>query len=186
MKLNVTNRSNEQKREAKRLRRDGRIPAALYKRGEQSETIAVDDHEFKAHLRSIKKGHLSTSIFTLVGEDGKEKRAIVKDIQYHVTTYAILHLDFEELVEDVSVNIKVPIECTGVVDCVGIKLGGVLRTVLRHLQVRCLPKDIPSCFYIDVKELKLLEKRRLKQMTIPETVRPLMDLNEVAVVIAKR
>ncbi len=100
--------------------------------------------------------------------------------------YSVIHLDFEELHSDVPVTVKVPIEMTGVVDCIGVKLGGILRQVIRHVKVRCLPKDIPSCFYLDVKSLDLRQSRRLNDLEIPETLRPLVDLNEVAVLIAKR
>ncbi len=111
---------------------------------------------------------------------------ILKDIQYDPTNYSIIHLDFEELLDDVPVNVKVPIECTGVVDCTGVKLGGILRQVIRHLRVRCLPKDMPSFFQVDVKAMGIMDVKRLADLNIPQTVRPLADMNEVAVVIAKR
>lgn len=186
MKLNATNRSIEQTKEAKRLRRDGRIPAVVYNRGKDSEAITIDSAEFEAHLRKIPKGRLPTSVFTLVGENGKEKKVVVKDIQYHVITYSVTHLDFEELTEKVPVSVKVPIECTGAVDCVGVKQGGVLRTVMRHVRVKCLPKDIPDCFLVNVADLELMGAKRLKDVAIPQTIRLLAHLNDVAVIVAKR
>jgi large subunit ribosomal protein L25 len=95
-------------------------------------------------------------------------------------------MDFEELADDVPVNVKVPIECAGIVDCIGIKLGGVLRQVIRSLKVRCLPKDIPNAFVIDIRSMNQRETRRLSDLNIPESIRPLVDLNEVAVAIVKR
>ncbi|NGX57772.1 MAG: 50S ribosomal protein L25 [Chlamydiae bacterium] len=186
MKLNIIERSKEKKRESNRIRRSGDIPAVLYGRGIESETVTVKGEEFAATLRAIPKGRLSTTVFTLVGKAGKERRAIVKDIQYHSTTYNILHLDFEILEKDVRVNVKIPIECTGVLDCIGIKLGGVLRRVIRYIQVNCLPDDIPTVFEVDVKDLGVRQYRKLKDLAIPENVRPLANLEEVAVVIAMR
>jgi len=186
MKLNYTKRAAEKKSQSKSLRREGKVPAVLYVRGKASEPVTADLAEFQSHLRQVKPGHLPTTIFSLVGEDGKERKSIVKEIQYHPTTYDILHLDFEELVDDVHVNIKVPIECTGVVDCVGIKLGGVLRQVIRHVKVRCLPKDIPSSFELDIRSLNMSDSKRLSDIEIPANVRSLANLREVAVVIVKR
>lgn len=186
MKLQVTKRSNEQKNEVKRLRRDGKIPAVIYGHDGKSATATVDRREFETCLRKIQKGHLSTTIFELEGEDGKNLKAIVKDIQYHVTTYAILHLDFEQLTDKVPVSIKVPIECQGVIDCVGVKLGGVLRTVMRQVKIRCLPKDIPACFWVDVKDLGMMETKRLKDIKIPETIKLMASTEDVAVIVAKR
>lgn len=186
MKLKTISRSTEKKSENKKLRREGLIPSIIYTRGKDAESIAVDRIEFGSLLRKVQSGRLSTTIFTLVGEDGKERRAIVKDIQYKPTNYEVIHLDFEELIDKLPINVKVPIECTGIVDCIGVKLGGVLRQVIRHVRVRCLPKDIPNAFQIDVKTLNQRESRRLKDIEIPKTIRPLVDLNEVAVLIAKR
>ncbi len=186
MKLKVIERKADKKSEAKRLRRDGSIPAALYSKGKTADNIAVDRAEIEALIRSIPKGTLSTTIVTIVDEKGKERRAIVKDVQYHPTTYDILHMDFEELIDDVLVNINVPIVCTGIVDCVGIKLGGVLRQVIRTLKVRCLPKDIPRAFELNIASMGQLQSKRLADLDIPSTVRPLANLNEVAVAIVKR
>lgn len=187
MKLNVTKRTAGKKSESKQLRRAGQIPAIIYMRGkEAADNIVVKDSEFDAILRQIQPGRLSTQVFALVDEKGKERRALLKEIQYHVTKYNVIHLDFEELADNVPVNVKVPIECTGIVDCVGIKLGGVLRQVIRYLKVRCLPKDIPGAFTLDIRSLGQRDTRRLKDLNIPETIRPLVDLNEVAVAIVKR
>lgn len=186
MKLQTVKRAKDNKSEVKKLRREGFIPAVLYVKGEAGDTLAVNRNEFGSYLRHVKPGHLPTSIFTLTDENGRERRVLIKDIQYEVTTYAVTHLDFEELVEGQKVNVKVPIECTGAAECVGIKLGGVLRQVIRHVRVRCLPKDLPSFFELDVRELGIKQSKRLSQLTIPSTVRPLADLNEVVAVIVKR
>jgi len=105
-----------------------------------------------------------------------------------------LHLDFEELKPDTVVSVKVPIECTGVVDCVGVKLGGVVRQVIRYVKVRCLPKNIPSVFQVDVKDLSINQSRRLNDLTTTDgtkitehnELRPVGNLNLVAVGIVKR
>lgn len=186
MKLTISERSIEKKREPKRIRREGKIPAILYSGGKEGQNIAVDEAEFSAALRRVVPGRLSTTVFTLKDAKGREHRAVIKDIQYKSTNYQVLHLDFAELVNDVKINVKVPIECIGVAECVGVKLGGYLRQVIRHVEVRCLPKDLPSVFEIDVAELGNRQYKKLKDLTIPETVKPLADLNEVVVVIAKR
>lgn len=186
MQLKVFKREQAKKSESNRIRREGNIPAIVYVRGKPTESVIIDGVEFSTFLRTVKPGRLSTSIFVLKDESGKTRRAILKEIQYHPTSYKVQHLDFEELFDDVKVTLNVPIECTGVVDCIGVKLGGVLRQVIRKLRVRCLPKDIPDVFTIDVKDMAQNEKKRLAELSIPETVRPVANLNEVAIVIAKR
>lgn len=185
MKLDVQTRSSEKKSESKKLRREGKIPAVLYSKGENGQEITVDGAEFQKILNTTPKGTLSSKIFTL-SINGKEVKAIIKEIQYHVTTYTIVHLDFEELHDDVVVSLNIPVVCTGVADCAGVKLGGVLRQIIRQVKIRALPKDIPSEFNIDVRALGLGQTKRLRDIEIPAGVTPVTDLKEVAVVVGRR
>jgi large subunit ribosomal protein L25 len=54
------------------------------------------------------------------------------------------------------------------------------------VRIRCLSDDLPSYFELDIRELGLRQTKRLKDLQIPKTVRPLVDLNEVVAVIVKR
>lgn len=185
MKLTATKRAGETKGAVKQARRAGRIPAVFYAAGNPGQSIEVDGAQFSAALRSIKKNHLSTTIFDLE-VDGKSQKAIVKGIQYDRVTYDVIHLDFEGLDDKRPVQLNIPIEFTGVADCVGIKLGGNLRQVIRSVKVKCLPKHIPSEFTLDVRELKMKQSKRLSDIAMPEGVAPVGKADEVVVVIAKR
>ncbi len=185
MKLAVKKRDSEKKKDIKDIRREGDIPAIIYFSKGQPEKLIVNGFEFKAVLRDMKPGRLPTTVFTL-SDGGKERKAIVKDIQYHPTTYVVNHIDFEELSEDVPVNVKVPVNCTGIMDCMGIKLGGFLRQVARHVKVQCLPKHIPAEFIVDVKDLGIRQSKRMKDIALPAGVKALVKPEEVLVVIAKR
>lgn len=187
MKLQTTKRPAEKKREVNRLRRQGYIPAVIYRRGQTAENLAVLKQDYDSLLRNIEPGRLSTRIFTLVDGEGKHQRkAVLKEVQYNVINYDVIHLDFEELHEKETLTIKVPIECTGTVDCVGVKLGGAIRQPIRNVRVKCLPKDIPEAFFIDVKNMALYDTRKLSDLEIPETMKPIGNMNEIAVVIVKR
>ncbi len=185
MKLTVTERAGIRKSDAKKIRREGNIPAILYSAGSNCELIEVDGTEFKTILREIKPGRLSTTKFSL-DFGGKSRQAIVKDIQYDPTNYQVIHLDFEELKDDALVSVKIPIQCVGIVECMGIKLGGMLRQVIRTIKVECMPKDIPAEFTVDVRDLGIRQSKRLRDLTLPQGVRPLAPMDEVVVVIAKR
>lgn len=185
MKLTAKKREGEGKSALNQIRRAGNIPAVFYAPGQPGQSIEITGSEFEAHLREIKKGTLSTTIFE-IELDGKKKKAIVKDIHYDVTSYRIIHLDFEELKDDVPIRVRVPIECVGVGDCAGIKLGGFLRQVIRFVKVKCLPKDLPSQFEIDVQHLSMKQSKRLSDILLPKNVELLARPEEVVVVIAKR
>lgn len=185
MKIHTEKRSAERKSEAKRFRREGKIPAILYSKGNAGVPIVVPEAEFSALLRTLQPGALSNTVLTLDVE-GKEIAVVVKGIQYKSTTYDVIHLDFEELHDDTKIRLRIPLCFTGVRECLGIQHGGVLRPVIRHINVECLPKDIPGSFSLDVRNLEIKGKRRLSDISMPEGVRPLANLSEVAVVIAKR
>ena len=185
MKLKLSKRSGEKKSELTQIRFRKDIPAVIYQNGKPGESVTVIGSEFHAVLRGLKKGYLPTTIFEL-DLDGKKNKAIVKDIQYHPTTYQVLHLDFLVLSDDSTVDVKVPISFEGQADCVGIKLGGFLRPVIRHVRVRCLPKDIPSDFKVDIRSLAIGQTKRIRDIEMSEAIRSLVKPEEVILVIAKR
>jgi large subunit ribosomal protein L25 len=184
MKVTMTKRTAGSKSELNQIRREGDIPAVLYGLSRESQTVRVKGTEFQAHLRSIPQGRLSTQLFEL-SLDGQVVKALVKNIHYHPSTYVVEHLDFFIPAEGRPVTVKVPIELVGVADCIGVKLGGILRSVIRTLPVSCAPNDIPAAIQVDIRHLDLGGIKRLSDLPLPPNVRPLARMNEVAVVVAK-
>jgi len=185
MKLSAFKRTGEKKSEITKIRISQDIPGVIYGPKHKNENIFIKGDAFGAALRQIPKGKLATTVFDL-NLDGKDYKAIVKDIQYHRTTYNILHIDFEIVEKDVPITVNVPITFKNQMDCAGVKLGGFLRQVIRAVKVRCLLKDLPKEFIIDVKEMNILDSRRLSDLVFPKNVHPLANLKEVAAVVAKR
>lgn len=183
MKLNIKKRVGATKSELYQVRREGNIPAVLYSTGKTGEKITIEGVEFKAILRKLTPGRLSTTQFVLV-DGSQEHSVIVKEIQYHPTTYEILHIDFMVLAG--KVRVRVPVECVGVADCQGIKLGGFLRQVIRYAKVECSANAIPAAFSVDIRDLAIGDVKRLSDVEIPAGIRSLGKMNEVVVVIAKR
>lgn len=185
MELSIFKREADKKSETKRIRWEEGIPAVLYSAGKTNENVFVKKSEFDKVLRELKDDRLSVTQFTLKNGNKKQK-ALVKEVQYHYTTYEVTHIDFMVLEDKTPVTVKVPIEYKGIDDCVGVKLGGILRRVIRKIKVRCLPKDIPTEFSLDVTSLNVGQSFRLKDINIPKSVRPVASMEEVAVVVAKR
>ena len=187
VEIQSTQRSTLSKGETKRLRREGKIPCVIYAQKKIPEHVCVPAKDFADIVRNIEAGFLPTTIFSLKNEQGKKIRAIVKDIQYNVTTYDVIHLDFLELVENLPVVVKVPVECTNQIDCVGVKAGGFLRFVMRHVKVQCsTPSAIPSFFQIDVKELGLNQFKKISDLVIPTGVQPVGKEDDIVVTVVKR
>jgi large subunit ribosomal protein L25 len=185
MKLKISNRVKGPEGALGKLRREGKIPAVLYRAGEAVRPIIVDNAEFQAALRQIPQGGLATTIFELE-LDGKKIQALVKEVQYHPITYAVIHIDLMAVMAQESVRVRVPLRCTGVAECAGVRLGGMLREVRRSVPVSAPIGGIPEVLTVDVTALGIGKNCRLRDVQFPAGVKPLLDLNEVVVVVAKR
>lgn len=185
MKLSYFSRTAGKKGEVNKLRRESSIPAVLYGLNEPVQPIFVKKDEVETFLRQMKPGMLSTAVFEL--HDGhKSHKAMIKEVQYHRSTYAILHIDFVRVDDKATVTVNVPIQVVGTGDCVGVKLGGFVRQAIRSLKVSGLLKDIPQEFVVDVRDMQIAQTKRLSDLSIPAGVKPMAKMNEVAIVIAKK
>ncbi len=184
-KLTLSRRDSKKRSVLTSIRRKGDIPAVIYASGKEGQACTVSGAEFHALLRGLKPGHLPTTQLECHLED-KVVKAIVKDIHYHPTTYDILHIDFFEL-GDRPVRVKVPLQCTGAADCVGIKLGGFLRQIHRHIKIECEGINaIPSHFSVDVSKLNIGQTVRVGELSIDSALKVLMKSADVVALIAKK
>src|SRR5580704_10675009 len=161
--LKVTRRSQFGKNEARRLRREGQIPAVLYGgESREGEPVAVDP---KALSRIL---HSQTGVNTLIGlalDGAGDTRVLVKAYQLHPVSHSLLHADFYRVAMDKVLRVTVPIHLTG--EAKGVKAeGGVVDFVHRELVVECLPADIPGHILVDVTELMLHDGIRVRDLPV--------------------
>lgn len=139
------------------LRSSGRIPAVVYGADKNSQAIEVNEKEFVAIM---KKGH-NAIIKIKYGAD--EDNVIVKEIQRHVVSGKIIHVDFYRISMKEKIEVKVPIRFLG--EAYGVKTqGGIIEHDIRELTVRCLPTDIPREITVDVTNLKIGDSIRVKDI----------------------
>ena len=185
--INITcnTREGTSKGDVRRLRRDGSIPVVVYSKGQPAEVGSVSRVEIEAAMRSIQPGFLPITVFSLKDASGRTRTALVREVQYKPTTYEITHIDFLELEPTRMVEVKVPVEFSNASECIGVKLGGQLRHIMRHVRVRCLPANIPTQFDVDVKELGIRQSRRVRDLNIPESVTCLAHIEDVVASVLK-
>jgi large subunit ribosomal protein L25 len=146
--LEAQPRTPGNKNVARRVRRDGKIPAVLYGAGKDSLSVAVDPRQVLRILNS-ETGH--NTIFDLALDKDKTKAMIV-DWQYEPIKGKLLHIDLKRIAMDKKLTVKVPIELKG--EAMGVKQeGGILEQMLREVEIECLPADIPSFIEVDVAHL---------------------------------
>jgi large subunit ribosomal protein L25 len=184
VEIELFSRKKTKKSENNRLRREGKIPCVVYSKGAVGVSGTVNRADIDACLRKLEYGFLPTTVFLLKNENGKITRAIIKEMQYEVTTYKVNHIDFFELTSD-EIDLKVPVRCLGGNDCPGVKAGGFLRQVWLHVPVSCLPQNIPASFNVDVKDLEMRQAKRVRDLSIPQGVRVRIPENEVIATVIK-
>ena len=183
--LNCTERTETSKGGVRRLRRASLIPAVVYSKGNEVVLESIPKAEFESALRNMQSGFLTTTVFVLKDTKGNERKALCREVQYHPTSYEVLHIDFMEMDPKREITVKVPVEMLNMVDCIGSKLGGQLRYVTRHIKVRCLPGAMPNNFAIDVKDVNIRQSRRVKDIVIPAGVTCLTNVNDVVITVNK-
>ena len=144
------------KNEARRTRREGKVPGVVYgavvgNQADRSATpIAVDP---KALLRILHSG--ANTLISLKIDGGGETKVLVKEYQLDPVTHAVLHADFYKVAMDRAIQVTIPVTVKG--EPKGVKQqGGILEFIRREIEVECLPADIPENVEIDVSELMLI------------------------------
>src|SRR6185437_9369796 len=136
------------KNDARRVRRDGKVPAVVYGAGKDAVPVSVDPRQVTRILHSA-TGH--NTVFDLA-VDGDRTKAMIVDWQYEPIKGSLLHIDVKRIAMDQKLRVNVPIELVG--EPAGVKQqGGILEQLLREVEIECLPGDIPNQVDLNVADL---------------------------------
>ena len=172
-KLEAQTRKPGTKNEARRVRRDGKIPAVVYGAGKDSLPISVDPRVVTRILNS-ETGH--NTIFDLA-LNGENTKAMIVDWQYEPIKGRLLHIDLKRIALDKVLRVSVPIFLKG--EAAGVKQeGGILEQMLREAEIECLPADIPSHIDVDVSHLTFGKVLRVSDLPHSEKLKFLTDANQ--------
>ncbi|MDG1482936.1 MAG: 50S ribosomal protein L25 [Myxococcota bacterium] len=176
--LKATTRTDSGKGVARKIRREGRIPAVVYRGGDNATSVVIDPAEIT--LKFNRTGNRNTLV-SLDLESGS-RLCLVREVQRHPVSGNLRHIDFYEVDDNQFITVLVPVEAVGTAQ--GIKLGGQLQLMRRDLNVRCKPADIPSTISVEVSELDVGEFIRVSQVTAPENTELIYggDFNVITVV----
>ena len=109
---------------------------------------------FTASMAELRKAVYTPHVYVVnLNIDGKEHKAIMKELQFHPTTDALLHADFFEINETKAITVGIPVNIVG--HAQGVRDGGRLNLSIRKIDVKAPYKQIPEKLDIDVTELQL-------------------------------
>jgi large subunit ribosomal protein L25 len=144
------------KKSSKQLRKAGNVPCIIYG-GTENINFYAHENSFKNLIFTPEAQLVNLNI------DGREHRAVLKEMQFHPVTDKILHADFVEVFENKPVIISIPIKVSG--ESVGIKAGGKLRIRRRNLKVKGLAVDLPEFLPIDITEVKIHQSIKVGELS---------------------
>ncbi len=172
--LEAQPRTSGNKNDARRVRRDGKLPAVLYGAGKDALPVSLDPRQVSRILHS-QTGH--NTIFDLALNGGERTKAMIVDWQYEPIKGSLLHIDLKRIAIDQKLKVAVPIVLKG--EAAGVKQqGGILEQIFREVEIECLPSDIPSSIEADVSELVFGMVLRVSDLPHDPKLKFLSDPNQ--------
>jgi large subunit ribosomal protein L25 len=170
---------------ARKLRAVKRIPAVLYGGGRTPLPLSLDPSSLEKLLRASSAGLNTLIDLDAAGRtDLVGKVVIVKELQREPIRGALLHADLYEVDLTQTIEVSVPLHVVGIP--IGVSLnGGILETVLREIDIECLPRAIPGHIEVDVAALDIGESIHVRDLVVPTGVTVISDgdLSVVSVVL---
>ncbi|HEY5313729.1 MAG TPA: 50S ribosomal protein L25 [Pirellulales bacterium] len=169
--LNVEKRKPHGKREARRLRAAGAVPANLYGHGQENVSLALRADEVRALVRH------GARVVDLEG-DVKEK-AFIRELQWDTYGTRVLHLDLTRVSADERLEIKVAVELRGT--AAGTQQGGIVEQVIHDVDIECLATEIPEKLILRVGDLQLDGSLTASAIELPPGAKLMSDPDELVV-----
>lgn len=141
------------KKASKLLRKQGLIPCNIYgiEKGENGLPVAKS---FVVPFSEIRKVVYTPNVYVVnINIDGVEKKAVIKELQFHPVSDALLHVDFLEITAEKPVTVGIPVKLVG--HAAGVRNGGRLALAVRQLKVTASYLNIPEILEIDVTPLEI-------------------------------
>ena len=170
-------REGRGKNNARRTRREGLVPITIYGGGGETVAAAAPLSALAAVLRS-EAGR--NTIFTLDVEGVGPSEVMFHDRQIDPVRGRLVHADFQRLVKGQKIEVTVPLHLVG--EPVGVREEeGVLEQIMRELEIRCEPREIPDAIDVDVSNLGVHDVLHVSDIPVGENIE---ILNEPDAVVA--
>ena len=161
LKVVANKRAKAGTSDVRRLRLTGIVPAVIYNDKAESSPIQLNGHDFQMLMR----GHSNTSLLMTMDLDGVEKKVLVREVQRHPVSGALIHVDFFEVSMTKKMRVDIPLRLVG--EPKGVTLsGGVLQHLLRQVTVECLPADLVESIDVDVTGMDVGESLEVGEVAI--------------------
>lgn len=146
---------------AKKVRKQGRVPAIVYGHKQDPVAISLDAHDFTEGLHH---GHRLMDITI----EGQTQKMMLKDLQYDYLGRDIVHADLMRVDVTETIHVTVPIELKGTAK--GTHEGGIIEEHADRLEIECLVTNMPETIVASVKEIGVGDVLHAGDIALPEGV----------------
>jgi len=180
LKLNVLERT-EAGKDLTKLRESGFIPAVQYGHKKETINLSVKEIDFK----KVFKAAGESTLVELVLGDKKGVNVLVHDVQVDPLSGRFTHIDFYQVNMNEEIETDVALDFIG--EAAAVKaLGGVLVRNLDEVKVKCLPKDLPHSFMIDLAQLVDFDSQiKVSDIKLPAGVEMLETLEAIVATVMR-
>lgn len=161
--INVSGKKREDlgKKASKQLRKEGYVPCNIYGAAQaDGKPVAL---AFAAPMSELRKVVYTPHIYVInLNIDGEGHTAILKELQFHPVTDALLHVDFYAVNDQKPITIGIPVKLVGLAQ--GVRDGGRMNLSVRKVSVTAPYQRIPEHLDIDVTNLKIGKSIKVGQL----------------------
>ncbi len=161
VELRVDYRNELGKSAVRKLRAAGYLPGVIYGASEETQHIKFNASEFEHLWHQI---HGESVVINLIFPDGTKKMGVIQEVARHPVTGKMLHVDFHILHKGEKVEVTVPIVTVGTPK--GVKMGGILEHIIREVDIKTTPDNIPPHIEIDVSGLGIGDSIHIKDLQL--------------------
>jgi large subunit ribosomal protein L25 len=175
IEVNAQKRSKQGTGASRRLRREGKTPGIVYGGKQPAEVIELDHNALYHQLR---QEAFHASVLTL-NLEGVKEQVLLRAVNMHPFRREVQHIDFQRVVADEKIQMKVPLHFTNAEQSPGVKLsGGLVSHVMSELLIRCLPADLPEYIEVDLKEMAVGDTVHVRDLQLPNGVEAILHGGE--------
>ncbi|HEV3261529.1 MAG TPA: 50S ribosomal protein L25 [Gemmataceae bacterium] len=162
---------------ARRLRKQGLVPAVIYGHQEGTLPVALPADDLS---KVIRQGVHVLDLQT----DGTAQKVLIREVQWDHLGKELLHVDFARVGADERVVVTVPIEIKGTAP--GISAGGILDQPIHSIAVECLVTSVPASVRVNVNELQLGAAIHVRDLVLPPDVKVMADPDAIVVHVTQK
>jgi large subunit ribosomal protein L25 len=180
--LTARERQDTGKGAARKLRKEGQIPAVFYGPGLEPQKLAVSYSDFERIVQGTAGENVIISLEVESHGKNAAKSVMLKELQSDPVHERYLHADFYEISMDKEITVNVAIQLKGTP--VGVTNGGILENVRREISVSCLPDKLTSTIEVDISEMNIGDALHIEDIQLPEGMTALEEGHLTVAVLA--